>query len=84
MKWNSTRLARCAAGLGFVLFSGSAVAAEGLTLNFDPDWKFIKADPPGASAAQFDDSGWTSVGLPHTYNDIDTSTTGRHPATSAR
>jgi len=72
MKWNSTRLARCAAGLGFVLFSGSAVAAEGLTLNFDPDWKFIKADPPGAAAAQFDDSGWTSVGLPHTYNDIDT------------
>ena len=72
MRWNSTRLARCAAGLGFVLFSGIASAAEGVTLNFDPDWKFVKADPPGASAAKFDDSGWTSVGLPHTYNDIDT------------
>jgi beta-galactosidase len=63
---------RCAAGLGFLLFSGIAFAAEGVTLNFDPDWKFIKADPPGASAAEFDDSGWTSVSLPHTYNDIDT------------
>jgi beta-galactosidase len=72
MRWYSTRLARCAAGLGFVLFSGIAFAAEGLTLNFDPDWKFIKADPAGAAAPQFDDSGWTSVGLPHTYNDTDT------------
>ncbi|MGA2268164.1 MAG: sugar-binding domain-containing protein [Bryobacteraceae bacterium] len=72
MRWNSTRTARCAAGLCFVLLSGIAFAAEGLTLNFDQDWKFIKADPPGASATQFDDSGWTGVSLPHTYNDVDT------------
>jgi len=42
-----------------------------LTLNFDPDWRFIKADPAGASSPGFDDSGWTSVSVPHTYNDTD-------------
>src|SRR5579872_3185693 len=42
------------------------------TLNFDPDWKFLKADPAGASEPAFDDHSWTTVSLPHTYNDIDT------------
>jgi beta-galactosidase len=48
------------------------MSAERLTLNFDPDWKFIKADPAGASNAVFDTVGWSSVSLPHTYNDTDT------------
>lgn len=56
----------------FVLVSGTAFAAEGARLNLDPDWKFIKADPPGAAAPAFDDSAWTSVSLPHTFNDVDT------------
>jgi beta-galactosidase len=47
-------------------------AAERLTLNFNPDWKFIKADPAGASAADFDDRAWTTVSTPHTFNDTDT------------
>ena len=42
-----------------------------LTLNFDPDWRFLKADPAGASSPGFDDSGWKRVSLPHTYNDTD-------------
>src|SRR5438270_8156896 len=42
------------------------------TLNFNPDWKFIKEDPQGASAPDFNDSKWTTVSAPHTYNDIDT------------
>ena len=48
------------------------LAAERLTLNFDPDWKFIKADPANAAALDFDDSAWSPVTLPHTYNDTDT------------
>ena len=44
----------------------------GAKLNFDPDWKFTRSDPPGAAAPEFDDGGWSSVSLPHTYNDIDT------------
>jgi beta-galactosidase len=47
-------------------------AAQRLTLNFNPDWKFIKADPAGAQAPGFNDSGWTNVSAPHTYNDVDT------------
>ena len=36
-------------------------------------WKFLKnSDPAGAETAAFDDSGWTDVGVPHTWNDSDT------------
>ena len=48
------------------------MAQDRLTLNFDPDWKFIKADPAGAAQPDFDDSGWTTVSAPHTFNDVDT------------
>jgi beta-galactosidase len=55
------------------------------TLNFNLDWKFIggnRWDPqqgklileevPGdASAPGFDDSAWTSVATPHSFNDVD-------------
>ena len=47
-------------------------AAERVTLNFNPDWRFIKADPSGAAAVGFDDSAWATVSAPHTYNDTDT------------
>ena len=47
-------------------------AGRAQTLNFDPDWKFVKADPAGASDPSFDDRSWTGVSLPHTYNDVDT------------
>ena len=56
-----------------VLLAVQSTLADGrLNLNFDPDWKFIKADPPNASALDFDDHEWSSVSLPHTFNDIDT------------
>src|SRR5436853_7494088 len=47
-------------------------AGERLTLNFNPDWKFIQADVRGAEAPGFNDRGWTNVSAPHTYNDTDT------------
>ncbi len=50
----------------------TASAGERLTLNFNPDWKFIKADVPGAAQPGFDDRGWTNVSAPHTFNDTDT------------
>lgn len=46
--------------------------ADELKLNFDPGWKFIKADPTNAFLPGFDDKDWTTVSLPHTYNDTDT------------
>ena len=39
--------------------------------SFNPDWKFIRQDVPGADSAVFDDSSWTTVSTPHTYNDVD-------------
>ncbi len=65
-------LVRSVATVFFVLLPGTAFAAEGARLNFDADWKFIKANPPGAAAPAFDDSAWSSVSLPHTFNDVDT------------
>jgi beta-galactosidase len=56
----------------FLLLSSPASAAESAKLNFNPDWKFIKSDPAGAAAPAFDDTAWSNVSLPHTYNDIDT------------
>ena len=47
-------------------------ASPRVTYNFNPDWKFIRQDVPGAQDAAFDDSTWTNVGLPHTWNDVDT------------
>lgn len=71
--WNAARrFARSGAlfigALSFIL----PAAAQRLTLNFNPDWKFIKADPAGAQAVAFNDTGWTNVSAPHTYNDVDT------------
>lgn len=40
--------------------------------NFNPGWKFIFGDIAGAEKPEFDDSKWDSVGLPHTWNDVDT------------
>ena len=54
------------------LSASSLVSAERLTLNFDPDWKFTKADPTNAANVDFNASAWASVSLPHTYNDTDT------------
>ena len=46
-------------------------ASPRTTFNFNPDWKFIRQDVPGADAAAFDDSAWSAVSLPHTWNDVD-------------
>jgi beta-galactosidase len=59
------------AGLAAIFFT-SLLAHADERLNFDSDWKFIKADPTNASNADFDTSDWASVSLPHTYNDTDT------------
>src|ERR1041385_3480625 len=40
-------------------------------LNFNSGWKFSKGDVAGAEQADFDDSKWTGVSAPHTWNDVD-------------
>ncbi|MFZ0827848.1 MAG: sugar-binding domain-containing protein [Verrucomicrobiia bacterium] len=58
--------------LWLALVGCNVFADERLTLNFNPGWKFIKADLPGAQQSDFDDSSWMTVSTPHTYNDVDT------------
>jgi beta-galactosidase len=40
-------------------------------LNLNDTWKFNKGNVPGAEAVDFDDSQWDSIGLPHTWNNLD-------------
>lgn len=47
-------------------------ASPRVDASFDADWRFVRKDVPGAEAAAFDDSRWAAVGLPHTWNDVDT------------
>jgi beta-galactosidase len=49
----------------------SPPASPRATYNFNPGWKFLRSDVPGAEAVNFDDTAWSDVGLPHTWNDVD-------------
>lgn len=68
------QLTRCCGtiALGLVLLTTTVHAAGRQTLNFNPDWKFLKADVQGAQNPAFDDSRWEAVSAPHTFNDADT------------
>ncbi len=58
--------------LGLSCVLAVAAIAERAALDFNPDWRFLKADTDGAQAPGFDDSAWITVSAPHTFNDIDT------------
>lgn len=34
-------------------------------------WQFVRQDVPGAQSAGFNDSTWTTLNLPHTWNNLD-------------
>ena len=34
-------------------------------------WRFILSDVPAATNVVFDDSSWTSISIPHTWNNLD-------------
>ena len=40
--------------------------------NFNSGWKFSFGDSTGADQPGFDDSKWSTISLPHTWNDTDT------------
>ena len=44
-------------------------ASNRMDYNFDADWKFLMRDDANAAQETCDDSSWTAVSLPHTYND---------------
>src|SRR5215471_2952085 len=46
----------------------AAPLAARTTIAFDSDWRFFKGDPTGAAAADFNDSAWGAVRLPHDWS----------------
>jgi beta-galactosidase len=46
-------------------------ASPRATANFNIEWKFFRSDVLGAEAPGFDDSMWSVVSTPHTFNDVD-------------
>jgi beta-galactosidase len=57
---------RCAAASRY-----APPASPRVTYNFNPGWKFIRQDAPGAQEPAFDDSQWETVSTPHSFNDVD-------------
>ena len=56
--------------LGLLAFANSSVIASESPrekLNINPVWRFTLGDPTEASTADFDDSGWDIVSLPHSH-----------------
>ncbi len=47
---------------------GGQPGALRLIQNFNQSWKFKRADVSGAQATSFDDSSWSDIGLPHSFN----------------
>lgn len=47
-------------------------ASPRVSYNFNADWRFMRADVTNGETVTFDDSKWTVVSAPHTYNDTDT------------
>ncbi len=70
-RWRGVFLAGAVVAGGWMLNCSNAIA-ERQTLNFNPDWKFIRGEVSGARAVHFNDANWQTVSAPHTYNDKDT------------
>src|SRR4051812_14596732 len=47
---------------------GGQPDAPRLIQNFNQSWKFKRADVSGAEATTFNDSSWSDIGLPHSFN----------------
>jgi beta-galactosidase len=65
------------AGANCVIAAGAIFtppASPRATFNFNPAWKFIREDVTNAEQVAFDDSKWSDVSAPHTYNDVDSYT----------
>jgi beta-galactosidase len=48
--------------------SEAAVAGARTTVSFDRDWRFLKADAPGAEKPDFADASWRTLDVPHDWS----------------
>jgi len=49
-------------------FGAVAAPAANRDHSFDSDWRFLRADAPGAEALAFDDSHWRTLDVPHDWS----------------
>ena len=58
------------------IFAGNFVspASPHAIYSFNPGWKFVREDVTNAAQVAFNDSKWSDVSAPHTYNDTDSYT----------
>ena len=62
-------------------YQAPSITNQRETINMgDTPWKFIKSDidPKEVRQADYDDSAWQSVGVPHCFNDMDTFTNSKN------
>jgi beta-galactosidase len=78
MKYFFAAIAGCVLALtpdfGVAQNSFSPPPSPHADINFNPGWKFIRADVTNAEQVLFDDLKWADVSAPHTYNDTDSYT----------
>ncbi|MCA9235606.1 MAG: DUF4982 domain-containing protein [Planctomycetales bacterium] len=44
------------------------VPAARLTVDFDPDWRFLRGDAAESQSSDFDDSSWQRIAVPHDWS----------------
>ncbi len=55
--------------MNVLAFSRLSAQSSRVKYNFNPSWKLMVGDIPGAEAPGFDDAAWKSVTLPHAWNE---------------
>ncbi|MGO9202231.1 MAG: sugar-binding domain-containing protein [Limisphaerales bacterium] len=66
-----------------LFFSFAALARSERDRSLDADWKFLRADAPGAERADFDDSDWRTLDVPHDWSIEDLAPAGKAIASFA-
>jgi len=72
--WRTRGIPRALVLLVLLVAAAAGWAAESRARRIEPldgPWRFVREDAPAASAEAFDDSAWSIVTLPHTWNGID-------------
>ncbi|MET3665360.1 glycoside hydrolase family 2 TIM barrel-domain containing protein [Caulobacter sp. 1776] len=57
--------------LAAVCLAAPVSAAPRQVWPLDAGWRFLKADAPEAAKTDYEDQGWASIALPHTFNAAD-------------
>ena len=53
---------------GVVGTGGASIPGNRQVTNFNQSWKFQRSDATGAQATTYNDAGWSSIGLPHSFS----------------